>query len=124
LDDVDVLVNFTNLGWFGDGAAQWQHASAAVFRAVENRRPIIRATNNGVTCWIDSLGCVRQVFRDASGGIYGPGFLIAEVGIDPVSPRTPTFYRKHGEVFGWSCVVVSAAWVAALFRRKRSGPVT
>ncbi len=124
LDDVDVLVNFTNLGWFGDGAAQWQHAAAAAFRAVENRRPIIRATNNGLTCWIDSFGRVRQVLRDGSGGIYGAGFLIAEVGIDPVSLRAPTFYRKHGEVFGWGCVAVSAAWVAAVLRRRRSGPVT
>ena len=124
LDDVELLVNFTNLGWFGDGAAQWQHAAAAVFRAVENRRPIVRATNNGVTCWIDSTGRIREVMRDGLGSIYGSGFLVAEVEIDPASVRKPTFYRRNGDVFGWGCVVLSAFWVAPMFRRKRSGPVT
>ncbi len=124
LDDVEVLVNFTNLGWFGDGAAQWQHAAAAVFRAVENRRPIVRATNNGVTCWIDSTGRIREVLRDRSGGIYGPGFLIAEVDIDPPSVRKATFYRRNGDVFGWSCVVLSVFGVLPMLRglrRKRAG---
>src|SRR5262249_33530599 len=37
--DIDFLVNLTNNGWFGEGAAQWQHAANAVFRTVENRRP-------------------------------------------------------------------------------------
>ncbi len=124
LDDVELLVNFTNLGWFGDGAAQWQHAAAAVFRAVENRRPIVRATNNGVTCWIDSSGRIREVMRDGLGSIYGSGFLVAEVEIDPASVRKPTFYRRNGDMFGLGCVVLSAFWVAPMFRRKRSGPVT
>ena len=123
-DDVDVLVNFTNLGWFGDGAAQWQHAAAAVFRCVENRRPMVRATNNGLTCWIDSAGRIREVLRDERGGIYGPGFLIAEVDIDPPSARRATFYRKRGEVFGWACVVFSAVRVLPLVWTLRRKPLT
>ena len=124
LADVEVFVNFTNLGWFGDGAAQWQHAAAAVFRCVENRRPMVRATNNGLTCWIDSAGRIREVLRDRSGGIYGPGFLIAEVDIDPSSVRKATFYRRNGDVFGWVCVCASTLHVLPMLRglrRKRAG---
>jgi apolipoprotein N-acyltransferase len=41
-DDTDFLVNLTNNGWFGDGAAQWQHAASALFRAIENGLPLVR----------------------------------------------------------------------------------
>ena len=59
-DDTDFLVNLTNNGWFGEGAAQWQHAAGALFRAVENGLPLIRCSNNGLTCWVDSrAGCAR-----------------------------------------------------------------
>ena len=77
--DTDFLVNLTNNGWFGEGPAQWQHAAAALFRAVENGVPLVRCANNGLTCWIDSGGRLRQVFESASHGIYGPGFMIAKV---------------------------------------------
>ncbi len=77
--DTDLLVNLTNDGWFGEGAEQWQQAAAGVFRAVENGVPLVRACNNGVTCWIDAHGAVRQVFKDATGGIYGVGTLTFEL---------------------------------------------
>lgn len=77
--DTDFLVNLTNNGWFGEGSAQWQHAAAAVFRAVENNVPLVRCSNNGLTCWVDSSGRVRQVFETSQRGIYGPGFLISRI---------------------------------------------
>ena len=43
-DDTDFLVNLTNNGWFGESAAQWQHAAGALFRAVENGLPLIRCS--------------------------------------------------------------------------------
>jgi apolipoprotein N-acyltransferase len=74
-DDTDFLVNLTNDGWFGEGAEQWQQAAAGIFRAVENGVPLVRCCNNGVTCWIDAHGAVRQIFKDNTGGIYGVGAL-------------------------------------------------
>ena len=107
-DDTDFLVNLTNDGWFGEGGEQWQHAASAVFRAVENGVPLLRCCNNGVTCWIDSRGVVRQVFRDANGSIYGPGIMTAETPLlFPGEKRTPTFYNLHGDWFGWGCVVAT-----------------
>ncbi len=117
-DDTDFLVNITNNGWFGEGAAQWQHAAGAVFRAVENGLPLVRCSNNGLTGWADANGRLQQVFSDAHGTIYGPGFMTAKIpllGID--EKRAPTFYRANGDVFGWTCVTLAALMVLARFLR-------
>jgi apolipoprotein N-acyltransferase len=108
-DDTDFLVNITNNGWFGEGAAQWQHAAGAIFRAVENGLPLIRCSNNGMTGWVDSCGRLRQVFRDDRGAIYGAGFLTAEIPLlGAGEKRAPTFYHEHGDWFGWVCVGIAA----------------
>jgi apolipoprotein N-acyltransferase len=50
------MVNITNDAWFGKSAAPYQHAANSVFRAIENRRPFVRAANTGLTCFIDRVG--------------------------------------------------------------------
>ncbi len=108
-DDVDFLVNLTNDGWFGDSAAQWQHMATAVFRTVENNLPLIRCSNNGVTCWIDASGRVRDIFHDRSGSVYGVGTMTVDIPVTQSGAgRVPTFYHRHGDWFGWGCVVVAA----------------
>ncbi|MDW8311085.1 MAG: apolipoprotein N-acyltransferase, partial [Verrucomicrobiales bacterium] len=116
--DVDFLVNLTNDGWFGESAAQWQHAAAALFRAVENGLPLLRCCNNGLSCWIDANGRVRATLRDARGRVYGPGAMTVEVAVplrDAASDRT--LYNRHGDWFGWSCVAVTALGARARFLR-------
>ena len=56
----EVLVNISDDGWYGDTSAPWQHLNMARMRAIENRRWILRDTNNGVTAAIDPYGTVRQ----------------------------------------------------------------
>jgi apolipoprotein N-acyltransferase len=107
-DDVDFLVNLTNDGWFGNGAAQWQHMANAVFRAVENNLPLIRCANNGITCWIDPHGRVQEIFKDRTGSVYGVGAMTVDVPMSLAGAgRAPTFYQHHGDWFGWACVVVA-----------------
>jgi apolipoprotein N-acyltransferase len=107
-DDTDFLVNLTNDGWFGDGAAQWQQAAAAIFRAVENCVPLVRCTNNGLTCRVDSHGRLREIFRDKTGSVYGVGAMTIELPLlQPGEKRAPTFYNQHGDWFGWLCVGVT-----------------
>jgi apolipoprotein N-acyltransferase len=111
--DLDFLLNLTNNGWFGRSAAQWQHAANAVFRAVENHRPLVRCTNNGLTCWIDPLGRLRQGLGLDTRDIYGPGFMTARIPLPAPGQRPPpTFYNRHGDGFGWGCVLVSGAALA------------
>jgi apolipoprotein N-acyltransferase len=118
-DDTDFLVNLTNDGWFGQSAEQWQHMAGAVFRAVENGVPLVRCCNNGVTCWIDAHGRVREIFRDNHGSVYGMGTLTIDL---PLQNHTPTFYNRHGDWFGLGCVAVGVVLpvTSILQRRKRN----
>jgi apolipoprotein N-acyltransferase len=114
-NDLDFFVNLTNDGWFGQSSEQWQHMANAVFRAVENGLPMLRCANNGVTCYIDEYGSVRQIFRDAKGSEYGSGVLSVEIPLRRASQKAqPTFYNRHGDRFGWSCIIIVLAMV---FRR-------
>jgi apolipoprotein N-acyltransferase len=92
----EVLVNISDDGWYGDTSAPWQHLNMLRMRAIENRRWILRDTNNGVTAVIDPYGRVRQSIPrhqvDALPAAYG--FR------DDV-----TFYSAHGDVFGWACAI-------------------
>ncbi len=116
--DTDFLVNLTNDGWFGDSAEQWQHMANAVFRAVENGVPLVRCCNNGVTCWIDANGRVREIFRDKAGGVYGPGAMTIEL---PLQKHERTFYNRHGDWFGWSCVGIGfLVFTGRITRRKKN----
>ncbi|HXS68441.1 MAG TPA: apolipoprotein N-acyltransferase, partial [Candidatus Polarisedimenticolia bacterium] len=120
--DTDFLVNITNDGWFGQGAAQWQQAAAATFRTVENGLPLIRCANTGLTCWIDAHGRWRRKFTDKNGSVYGVGFMLATI---PLPDRHPqTFYNLHGDFFGWACVVLAAMAVAVSFARSKKNTPT
>jgi apolipoprotein N-acyltransferase len=99
--DTDFLINLTNDGWFGDGSAQWQQTASAVFRAIENGLPLVRCSNNGITCWIDAHGRLRQTFGWPD-QCYGPGVMEIKVPLE-AKDRVETWYHRHGDVFGWSC---------------------
>ncbi len=123
--DTDFLVNLTNNGWFGEGAAQWQHATSGFFRAVENGLPLVRCCNNGLTCWVDSRGRLQQVFRDAKADVYGSGFLRSEIPLlGPEQNRPPTFYRRYGDWLGWGCVLVTVAGFGLKWMGRSKKPAT
>lgn len=113
-DGVDFLLNLTNNGWFGESAVQWQHAANAVFRAVENGLPLVRCTNNGLTCWIDARGRMRDVGLGDEKEVYGAGFRIITLPLG-VGSRAPTFYQRHGDWLAWLCA--GMVCLAALVRR-------
>jgi apolipoprotein N-acyltransferase len=117
--ETGLLVNLTNDGWFGAGPGQWQHAANAAFRAVENGVPLVRCANNGLTCWIDPLGQVRQFYGQETGDIYGAGFVSFEVPIGQTLGQTR--YNRHGDLFGWACLIVAVAGAARGKRRLHTG---
>lgn len=90
-----ILVNITNDGWFGKTNAICQHAYLGVFRAVENRVPLVRATNTGLSCFIEHTGKIYSVkpFEKTS---FAREILVK---------NETTFYTKYGDVFGWLCIV-------------------
>jgi apolipoprotein N-acyltransferase len=119
-DDIDFLLNLTNNGWFGESAAQWQHAANAVLRAVENGLPLVRCANNGLTCWVDARGRMHEVYFPNSSDVYQAGFKIAQVPLLAGQKRPPTFYTRYGDLFGWGCAGLALTGVGLNYpRRKR-----
>ncbi len=64
-----ILVNLSNLGWFGTGAVLDQHRNIARMRSLELDRPTLRATNTGVTALIDRHGVVQAQLPSATQGV-------------------------------------------------------
>jgi apolipoprotein N-acyltransferase len=119
-DDTDFLINLTNDGWFGERAEQKQQAGSAVFRAIENGVPLVRCCNNGLTCWVDPQGRIRETLN-AGGSIYGPGFITPQIPLRDSAQRAPTIYNRFGDWFGWSCCVMSGLGLLFTFRRPGAG---
>ena len=109
-----VLVNLSNDGYFGHSQARAQHLLIARMRAVENRRFLIRSTNDGLTAVVDPAGKIIQSlppFRE----------LAAIVRYGNIS--AVTFYARFGDWFAWSCLVLSVGltlFKLSADRRQRS----
>jgi apolipoprotein N-acyltransferase len=103
-----VLVNVTNDAWYGRSSAPYQHLSMSVFRAVENRVPLVRAANTGITAIIDKHGSINR-----STGLFEEAFLNGEVRPGPGG----SFYTRFGDVFALLCLAVSLVIAVAGFRK-------
>ena len=113
LRGAELLVNITNDGWFGTTAANRQQLAESVFRAVENRRPLVRCANTGVTAFIDRDGRVVKTLRMAgTGSVFGEGVLTGDVQVP--TDGALTFYTRHGELFSEACA--AAAGLMAFLR--------
>lgn len=98
----EVFVNISDDAWYGDTSAPWQHLNMARMRAIENRRWILRDTNDGVTSVIDPYGRVLL-----STPRHQRNSLLAHFGFrDDV-----TFYSRFGDAFAMLCTLVSLAAV-------------
>jgi apolipoprotein N-acyltransferase len=111
----DVLVNLTNDGWFGRTCEPEQHLANAIFRAIENRRPLIRCTNNGVTCSVDVFGRVERWQEPFSMGASTRQITVP-------SPTGTTFYTSRGEMLPVACAaLVAIAIPFRLWLARRAG---
>jgi apolipoprotein N-acyltransferase len=94
-----ILVNLTNDAWFGRTSAPYQHLSMAVFRAVENGRPMIRAANTGFSAFIGPRGHIMvrsQLFKEE--------VLTRELRLKSSSK---SFYTRYGDLFAFLLLVIS-----------------
>jgi len=105
LNGANLLVDVTNDGWFLHSFGSRQHVANAIFRCVENRRPMVRAANTGVTCFVNEFGRVTQLLQDDTGNTFTEGVLTGSVDV-PQDGRL-TFYAQHGELFAKLCVAVT-----------------
>lgn len=95
-----MLCIITNDAWFGRTSAPFQHTRFAVFRAIENRLPVARCANTGISCFIDPCGRVTQstpLFKQAA----ITGWITLQ------SKRT--LYTRYGDWLAHSCALIAAA---------------
>ncbi|PIE63239.1 MAG: apolipoprotein N-acyltransferase [Desulfobacter postgatei] len=92
----DILTTMTNDAWFGPTQAARQHFSIAVFRAVENRRSVVRAANTGISGFIDPTGTILE-----KTDLFAACTLTRQV---PVMSGK-TFYTRHGDLAAKACLV-------------------
>jgi apolipoprotein N-acyltransferase len=92
----NMITTITNDAWFGRTAAPYQHFSMAVFRAVENRVPVARAANTGVSGFIDAQGNIL-----ATSDIFTEAWLTHT--LTPGTKRS--FYTTYGDLFSFACVI-------------------
>lgn len=105
-----LLVNLTNDAWFGSSAGSRQHLENARLRAVETRRPLLRATNDGVTALINPRGVILSEVRDPeTGSVRTAGFLAGEL---ELTEPGPTPYTRWGEWVVWLSLGLVAAGLA------------
>lgn len=95
----DVLINISNDGYLGQTPVLRQHLSNAVFRAVENRRDVLRVTNTGISARITPRGEVE----DATGS-FQPA---TRTWIVTRATGGKTFYTRHGDLFVALCATFS-----------------
>jgi apolipoprotein N-acyltransferase len=127
----DLLVNISNDGWFvwpesREGTTeQAQHLSHYVFRAVENRVPVVRVVNTGISGVIDSDGRIQDVAGGSpdnlDDSVMAEATLIAVITLD----RRSSLYSLVGDVFAQGVSLIASAlliwWVAPAIRRKVKG---
>src|SRR5207245_9675459 len=71
----DFLVNITNDAWYGRTSAPYQHLAQVTFRAIENRVPLVRSANTGISAFIDPDGRIRWLVPS-----YETAWHVAQLG--------------------------------------------
>ncbi|OGW75823.1 MAG: apolipoprotein N-acyltransferase [Omnitrophica bacterium RBG_13_46_9] len=114
LNGARFLVNITNDAWFGRTASPYQHMQHSVFRAVENRVPVVRAANTGLSCIIDHNGKVIKSVKAGEDETFIDGYAVGTI----MPTFANTFYTRFGDIFSWFCIMVTAVSLLAHFKSK------
>jgi apolipoprotein N-acyltransferase len=106
----ELLINVTNDAWYGTTSAPYQHLAMAVFRAVENRRYMVRAANTGITAVVDPWGRILERTE-----LFERTVLVRDV---PFIARR-SLYTRYGDSFALACLAGALALAAATVRRRQ-----
>jgi apolipoprotein N-acyltransferase len=114
--DAQLLVNVTNDAWFGHSGARYQHLQIARMLALESRRYLLRAANDGVSAVIDPYGIVKQQARE-----FTPAVLRGA--ITPRSGNTPYLLLGNWLVIGAVSAVLALAAIARYLKKRAGGAI-
>jgi apolipoprotein N-acyltransferase len=104
-EGADLLINISNDGYLGPTAVMRQHLANAIFRAVENGRPLLRVTNTGLTAKISANGNVQDLTDPFATDVCNWTVTAA---------TSNTFYTRHGDLFVHVCAAITAVLLVAL----------
>ncbi len=108
-ESANLLVNITNDAWFGDSTEPWIHLALSTFRAIEQRRFLVRSTNSGVSAIVDPVGRVtRHTNTFQQQAIQGQ--------VAWLDGRTP--YNLWGDAPWWLCTAAIVWMGLKPFRRR------
>ncbi|MBI4982762.1 MAG: apolipoprotein N-acyltransferase, partial [Candidatus Omnitrophica bacterium] len=114
----DFLVNITNDAWYKKTSAALQHFQASVFRALENRRPLVRSANTGISGFISSTGRIISLVQGKNNEIlFIEGFDTQEI---DVSGKGLSFYTRFGDVFIMVCFLLFCFGIILFFAARRN----
>jgi len=139
---IDCLVNLTNDGWFHGSSGLDQHLITSLFRAVEFRKPLVRAVNTGISAVIDGDGIVvepdvyldldnkgRNRMRDPKTGRWNRQLNAVLVDSVPLDNRH-SLYLRYGDWFAGTCgfavlvVLLSGIVPQRWFSTRRRAPAS
>ena len=109
--DTDYLLTISNDAWFGDSIGPWQHLQMARMRALELGKPLIRATNTGISVFVDAQGKVLA---------QAPQFIETTLThkISPAEGKTPYSVLGNMSLYGLSLLFLVLHGMMAFVRRK------
>ncbi|MCX7786735.1 MAG: apolipoprotein N-acyltransferase [Spirochaetes bacterium] len=121
LNGADLIVNISNDYWSLTPVEGKQHAIHSVLRAIENRRPLLRATASGWTLYSDPYGRIQSSLP-----LYEEGALLVEVPLGEVLQgrvEGQTFYTRYGDWFPlWCGGVIFLLILLTVWRKTSSSP--
>lgn len=103
----DIFINITNDSWFKKSPGSRQHLYNAIFRTVENDRPMIRCSNNGITCEINQYGRVITQLNARTSGVLAHEMYWY--------PAQITLYQRWGD---WVPLISAIICAIGLIKRR------
>ena len=126
LKGANLLMVFSNDAWYPTSSEPEQHMANSIFRAIENRRPMVRVGNNSCSCLILENGVVADsvsVESTDKGIVLKPEHqarAFSKFEITVAKNPTLTFYTRYGDVFIFICFFTFCIIMAIAFWNWRS----
>lgn len=101
----NLIFIITNDGWWDNTPGHRQHLQYARLRAIENRRPIARCANTGISCFVDQMGNLSQETT------YWEPAVLSQA----IAPNNElTFFSKFGDILSYLSCLISLILLAIL----------
>jgi apolipoprotein N-acyltransferase len=103
----EAMFNLTDDSWYGNTVEPMEHLALASFRAIEHRRPLVRATNTGISAIVDPVGRIDHLIRQ-----WTKGMLVSPI---PMM-HGRTVYAVMGDWLGWLCAILALLGIGRVYQ--------